>query len=387
MVHRFVEAQLGAFRQLARVGGLPLRALPGAGLLDERAAISGYVPQGRTSPGGSFRILRMAGGRWLGLNLARPTDLASVPALTLGALPEPDGDRPDWPALDAWAAGRDAESVYAQALLLDIPVALVDPEPARVSRLRTFPRRLPHGTRLPDRAPCDRPLVADLSALWAGPLCAHLLGLAGGRVLKIESTARPDGARRGPAAFFDLLHGGHEAVAFDFADPAEIARLRALLTHADIVIEASRPRALAQLGVRPAEIAAERPGQTWVSITAYGRTGQYANRPGFGDDVAAAAGLVGRTADGAPAVYRDAVADPLTGVHAAVAALTGYVTGGGVMFDVRMHDTAALAAAYDPDRHEATPPANPTRRPVAGRAPRLGEHTEAVLTEFGICPA
>ena len=40
------------------------------------------------------------------------------------------------------------------------------------------------------------PLVVDLSALWAGPLCAHLLGLAGARVVKVESLGRPDGARR-----------------------------------------------------------------------------------------------------------------------------------------------------------------------------------------------
>ena len=41
------------------------------------------------------------------------------------------------------------------------------------------------------------PRIVDLSALWAGPLCAHLLQLAGASVVKLESTRRPDGARFG----------------------------------------------------------------------------------------------------------------------------------------------------------------------------------------------
>src|SRR4029453_19173112 len=93
------------------------------------------------------------------------------------------------------------------------------------------------------------PLVVDLSSLWAGPLCAHLLGLQGARVVKVESTGRPDGARRGPAAFFDLLHGGPRGVARDLRDPAGAACLRRLLAAADVVVEASRPRALRQLGI------------------------------------------------------------------------------------------------------------------------------------------
>ncbi|WRZ90036.1 CoA transferase [Streptomyces sp. NBC_01007] len=52
--------------------------------------------------------------------------------------------------------------------------------------------------------------MVDLSALWAGPLCAHLLGLTGARITKVESAARPDGARRGSAEFYRLLHQGHE---------------------------------------------------------------------------------------------------------------------------------------------------------------------------------
>src|SRR5207253_5303213 len=99
--------------------------------------------------------------------------------------------------------------------------------------------------------------VADLSSLWAGPLCAHLLQLAGARVVKVESLHRPDGARSGPAAFFDLLHGGQEAVAIDFRHADGRASLRRLVEAADVVVEGSRPRALEQLGVVAEGVLAE----------------------------------------------------------------------------------------------------------------------------------
>ena len=57
--------------------------------------------------------------------------------------------------------------------------------------------------------------MVDLSALWAGPLCGDLLARAGASVVKVESTQRPDGARRGSRAFFDLLNGRKRSVALD----------------------------------------------------------------------------------------------------------------------------------------------------------------------------
>ena len=59
-------------------------------------------------------------------------------------------------------------------------------------------------------------VVADLSSMWAGPLCARLLGLAGADVIKVETPGRPDGARSGNREFFDWLHAGHRSLAADF---------------------------------------------------------------------------------------------------------------------------------------------------------------------------
>ena len=81
------------------------------------------------------------------------------------------------------------------------------------------------------------------------------------------------------------------------------------------VLEGSRPRALQQLGLDAAEHVAA--GTVWVAISAYGR--EQAHRVGFGDDVAAAVGLVVDDGDG-PYPAGDAIADPLAGATAAAAA-------------------------------------------------------------------
>jgi crotonobetainyl-CoA:carnitine CoA-transferase CaiB-like acyl-CoA transferase len=136
--------------------------------------------------------------------------------------------------------------------------------------------------------------VVDLSSLWAGPLCSHLLQQAGFAVTKVESTHRPDGARFGHPHFFAELDEGKSHVEIDFRSLLGISELRALIETADVVIEGSRPRALQQLGIEVDEIMGNAQPQVWLSITGYGRIGLAGQRVGFGDDCAAAGGLVGR---------------------------------------------------------------------------------------------
>ena len=173
------------------------------------------------------------------------------------------------------------------------------------------------GSARPRRGPTLTGLiVVDLSALWAGPLCGDLLARTGATVVKVESTQRPDGARRGPTEFFDLLNGRKQSVALDFQSHAGVRILHDLVQHADVVIEASRPRALAQFGLDGPDLVRAGGPQVWVSITGHGRDGDAANRVAFGDDAAAAGGLV-VWRDGIPLFCADAIADPLTGLTAA----------------------------------------------------------------------
>jgi crotonobetainyl-CoA:carnitine CoA-transferase CaiB-like acyl-CoA transferase len=230
-----------------------------------------------------------------------------------------------------------------------------------------------------------RPWVVDLSSLWAGPLCTQLLARAGARVVKVESVRRPDGARRGAPAFFDLLNGGKASLALDFERADDRARLRRLIAAADLVVESSRPRALRQLGVRDDELLAESPGLSWLSITGHGAQGPEADRVAFGDDAAVAAGLAAACADAdGPLFCADAVADPLAGLEAAAEALRALAEGGGLRIDVSL--VGAARRAYDGAVRTAAdePVAPPRARPVRRRARPLGADGPAVLRELGL---
>jgi len=227
-----------------------------------------------------------------------------------------------------------------------------------------------------------------------------LLQRAGARVIKVESLSRPDGARHGPSAFFDLLNSGKQSVALDFNTPTGIAQLRALLNAADIVIESARPRALQQLGIIAEDFVTSNQGLTWVSITGYGRTPAHAMRIAYGDDAGVAAGLSALMYQhyGEPVFCGDAIADPLTGAHAALAAIAGWASGGGYLFDVALHAVVnhCVDAGSAPcgeiirrgshwilhiDQHEF-PVEPPRARAVVTRAQSLGADTATICREF-----
>ena len=183
--------------------------------------------------------------------------------------------------------------------------------------------------------------MVNLASLWAGPLTGQLLHRLGAQVTKVESVGRPDGGRRHPE-FFDRLHAGADFVTLDWSTDAGCARLRELVESADVVIEGSRPRALEQLGIDARAVVRHGP-QVWVSITGHGREGAHAMRVGFGDDAAAAGGLVDWI-DGTPRFVGDAVADPLAGLTAAVAVVDALEAGGRVLLDVALSRVAASVA-------------------------------------------
>lgn len=375
-----MRGALLAVRVLSALGWSEVR-LDGRELLGERAALAGLRRAGDRSPGGGTRLLPTVDG-WLALSLARQDDLDAVPALVEGMV-----DTDPWRTVAEWAGHRGAADAAERAHLLGMAAAPVPAQGTKPGN-RTKPTQ---GTTPGNPEPFvlgppgsgqgtpRRPLVVDLSSLWAGPLCAHLLGLAGARVVKVESPDRPDGARAGEPRLFDLLHGGHESVAIDFRTTAGNRALRELIGAADLVLEASRARAMRQLGIDVTEPV--RAGTTWLSITAYGRA---SDRIGFGDDVAAGAGLVAKDPDsGAPLLCGDALADPLTGAHAAVAALACLLEGRGRLVEVPMHNVASaarhrLAGRTDPALPVAAPPV--ARTPCAA-APPLGRDTAAVLAE------
>jgi hypothetical protein len=321
-----------------RGAALALRTLAsvdvdGPALLGERAAHTGFTRNGRVAPGGSCRLVPSADG-WLALSLPRASDVTLANAW----LGDAGLDRADpWPRVEAAIARAPSGELLARAAGLGLAVSALD-EAFEGPPVRCH---WSSGRWSPGESPVSKsPLVIDLSSLWAGPLCANLLGVAGARVVKVESAERRDRARDGSPSFFELLHHGHESVVIPFTEPSGRDALRRLIAEADIVIEASRPRALEQLGVDAAEHVAR--GAVWIGITAHGREGSSGERVGFGDDVGVAAGIVAGTPD-EPCFCADAIADPIAGLHAAVIALAVMRRGGGCLVDVSMSGVARAA--------------------------------------------
>ncbi|SFF51014.1 CoA-transferase family III [Fontimonas thermophila] len=329
------DGALAALASLAPDGALA--GLRGAALLVERAAIAGYTRHGAIAPGGGCRLLPTRDG-WLALNLARTDDWSLLPAWLETEVAT------DWESLAAAVRTRTLHDAIERGRLLGLAVAPVVPPWRRPQPW--FQRMVPGGTGRKPRG--RRPRVVDLSSLWAGPLATHLLQHCGAEVIKVESLTRPDGARGGPPAFFDLLNAGKHSVALDFGSARDRARLRTLLEHADIVIEASRPRALRQLGIDAEALVRERPHLSWISLTGYGRSEPAAQWIAYGDDAATAAGLVWlmQQTTGEPLFVGDAIADPLSGMHAALAAWAGWCAGGAGLLSIALVDVVRRVVRF-----------------------------------------
>jgi hypothetical protein len=313
---------------------------PDATVLSQRATLLGLRRDAPKSACGAFEVLRGADG-WLGVNLPRPSDRDLL---------EPWLQEPVT-ALAPAVADRGVGELASRGRLLGLPVAALPDDGAGPDEQQIARGQGPFllsGTA-GDHAACVRDaFVVDLSSLWAGPLCARLLTGLGARVVKVESVHRPDGARTSSPEFYRRLHEGQRLVTLDFTTVEGRATLARMIDAADVVIEASRPRALRQLGIDADEVLSRATDKVWLSITAYGRTGPWSNAVGFGDDTAMAAGLLAfDPATGTPAPCGDAIADPVTGVNAALVVLACRLAGGTWLADLALREQIA-ATLVDP---------------------------------------
>jgi hypothetical protein len=316
---------------LRRLGALVGGDVDACALAAERARLAGFGRRGRVSCGGGARLLVARDGRDVCANLPRRDDVELIEAW-LGVAPSGD----PWRDVAHGLSRVAAHDAVERGQLLGLPVAVaVSPAEADRDEQAVARRGVERVVRAGDArhdGDARRPVrVADLSSLWAGPLCGRLLAGAGCDVVKVETDVRPDGARYGPPAFFDALNSmkSSRAVGVD--------ALPAVVADADVVIVSARPRALRQLGLDPVASVEARPWQVWVAITGYGLTGPWADRVAFGDDAAVAAGLSSL----AGGVFcADAFADPCAGVAAAAGALSLIRSGRGGIVDVALREAA-----------------------------------------------
>ncbi len=282
---------------------------------------------GSRSANRSARMVRAADG-WLAVNLPRAEDLEMLPALLERAI---DGD--PWRALILAVREHACAEIRDRARLLGLPISTVGEVAAPRVPVPVQRFGVPRSRSGPVR-------VVDLTSLWAGPLCAALLAEAGAEVTRYESLYRPDPTREAAPRFYHRLNGTKTRMTVDFGSAAGRAILAEAIAGADIVITSARARAFDALGLSPEAMFARNPGLVWVAITGHGWA---SDRVAFGDDAAAAGGLVRWTQGGAPRFLGDAIADPLTGMAGAAAAMRAMADGGGVLIDAALARVAAAS--------------------------------------------
>ncbi len=205
--------------------------------------------------------------------------------------------------------------------------------------------------------------VLDLSRVLAGPWAAQTLGDLGADVIKIERPGTGDETRSwgppfaagGDAAYFLCANRNKRSVAVDFAHPEGAELVRALAAQSDVVIENFRTGSLAAYGLDYAAVAAGNPGVVYCSITGFGQTGPYRERPGYDLLVQAMGGLMSVTGrpDGEPGAGPQktgvALTDILTGMYASTAILAALLhraaSGRGQYIDLALLDVQVAGMA------------------------------------------
>ena len=200
--------------------------------------------------------------------------------------------------------------------------------------------------------PLEGMRVLDLATVVAAPFCGAILGEFGAEVIKVEMPGRGDALRAfgRPSATGSSYNWLSEArnkkcITLDLRKPRGLELAKRLVAQSDIVLENFRPGTLEKWGLGLDAMREVKPDIILVSVSAYGQTGPYREKPGYARIAHGFAGLTYLTGDpdGVPAVPgASALADYIAGVYAAVGALLAVVGrdrfGGGQQVDVSLYE-------------------------------------------------
>jgi crotonobetainyl-CoA:carnitine CoA-transferase CaiB-like acyl-CoA transferase len=245
--------------------------------------------------------------------------------------------------------------------------------------------------QLPERAPrpegvptaLDGLLVVDFTRVVAGPACTQTLADFGAEVIKIENPDGGDDTRAyehaeigGESAAYLSLNRNKRGIALDLAVPAAREVAQALIAKADVVVENFSGGVMKKFGLDYASVAATNPRLVYCSISAYGRKGPFALRPGFDPITQAESGFMSLNGfpDGEPVRTGPPIVDMATGMSACNAILLALLArdrlGRGQHVEVALIDIAVsmtgfygmayLISGANPGRFGNSPNGSPT---------------------------
>ncbi|MBC7811393.1 MAG: CoA transferase, partial [Burkholderiales bacterium] len=198
--------------------------------------------------------------------------------------------------------------------------------------------------------------VLDFSRVLAGPFCTMLLGDMGADVIKIEHPGRGDDTRHwGPpwlgedhnrqSAYYLSANRNKRSLTLNLKTDEGQRLAKRLAAQSQLVVENFKPGQMAEFGLSFNHLRDINPALVYASITGFGQTGPYRERPGYDIVTQAMSGLMSITgpADGPPYKVGVAIADVITGLFTAMNLLAALRhtenTGEGQFIDVALLDT------------------------------------------------
>jgi crotonobetainyl-CoA:carnitine CoA-transferase CaiB-like acyl-CoA transferase len=205
--------------------------------------------------------------------------------------------------------------------------------------------------------------VLDLTRVLAGPWCGQNLADLGAEVTKVERPGKGDDSRAfGPpwikdaagndtaeAAYFVCANRGKQSVTLDLSKPEAQQIVRRLAAQSDVLLENYKVGDLARYGLGYDDLSKENPGLIYCSITGFGQTGPYKDRPGYDFMAQGMGGLMSVTGErddlpgGGPQRVGVPIVDIMTGMYASIAVCAAIahraVTGKGQYIDMALLDT------------------------------------------------
>jgi crotonobetainyl-CoA:carnitine CoA-transferase CaiB-like acyl-CoA transferase len=207
--------------------------------------------------------------------------------------------------------------------------------------------------------------VIDLTRVLAGPYCTMLLGDLGADVIKIEAPGRGDDTRgwgppftdSGEAAYFLSANRNKRSLTLDLKTPQGVDILRRLTAKGDVLVENFKTGTLARMGLDEDALQSLNPSLIYCTLTGYGTTGPYKDRPGYDFMVQAMGGFMSVTGpvEGPPTRAGIAIADLACGMFASSAILAALFdrerTGRAHRIDMALLDSMVALMSYVASNH------------------------------------
>jgi len=205
--------------------------------------------------------------------------------------------------------------------------------------------------------PLEDILVVDLTHVLAGPYCTKVLCDSGAKVIKIEYGSGDSYRYLGPiiegeSPLFTIFNAGKNGLTLNLKTKRGLEIFNKLIQKADVLVENLRPSSARDLHIDYDTLSSLNPRLIYCSITGYGNTGPWRDKPGFDLIAQAQAGLMALTGyDKSPPVRIGGyVVDYLAGINAGYAILLALLerlkTGKGQFIDISLLESAATISGY-----------------------------------------